>query len=185
MLRVISYLKMYNNYGINLKWNKKMNENIDLNCYVDSDWGGDTVNRKSISGWIITFNGNPIVWTSKQQSIVAQSSSEAEYIATSDSCKDVVFVIRILEFFGFKINFPVKIMVDNKGAIFMTKNSSIKKTKHIHTRYLFVKEYIENGIVDVEYIKSENNLADPLTKSINKDLFQKHMERIISKIDPS
>ena len=77
----------------------KMNENIDLKCYVDSDWGGDTVNRKSISGWIITFNGNPIVWSSKQQSIVAQSSSEAEYIATSDSCNYVVFVIRILEFF--------------------------------------------------------------------------------------
>ena len=76
-------------------------------------------------------------------------------------------------------------MVDNKGAIFMTKNSSIKKSNHIHKMYLFVKEYIENGIVDVEYIKSENNLADPLNKSINKDLFQKHMERIISKIDPS
>ena len=76
-------------------------------------------------------------------------------------------------------------MVDNKGDIFMTKTTFIKKTKHIHKRYLFVKEYIENGIVDVEYIKSENNLADPLTKSINKDLFQKHMERIISKIDPS
>ena len=72
MLRVISYLKMYNNYGINLKWNQKMNENIDLKCYVDSDWGGDTVNRKSISGWIITFNGNPIMWRSKHQSIVDQ-----------------------------------------------------------------------------------------------------------------
>ena len=57
MLRVISYLKMYSNYVIKLKWNQKMNENIDLKCYVDSDWGGDTVNRKSISGWIIMFNG--------------------------------------------------------------------------------------------------------------------------------
>ena len=82
MLRVISYLKMYNNYGIKLKWNQKMNEKIDLKCYEDSDWGGDTVNRKSISVWIITFNGNPIVWSSKQKSIVSQSSSEAEYIAT-------------------------------------------------------------------------------------------------------
>ena len=113
-----------------------------------------------------------------------QSSSEDEYIDTSDSCKDVLFFIRNLKFFGFKINFPVKIMVDNKGAIFMTKNSSIKKNKHIHTRYLFVKEYIDNGIVDVEYIKSENNLADPLTKSINKELFQNHMGRIIPKIYP-
>jgi len=185
MLRVISYLNIYKNYGIKLKCNQKMNENIDLKFYVDSDWGGDTVNRKRISGCIIMFNGNPILWRSKRKSIVAQSSSEDEYISTSDSCKDLVFVIRILSIYKFKMNFPEKIMFDNKGSIFMKKNSSIKKNKHIHTMYLFVKEYIENGILDVEYIKSENKLEDPLTKCINKDLFQKNMERIISKVDPS
>ena len=77
ILRVIAYLKMYKNYGINIKWNQKMNENIDLKFYVDSDWGVHKVNRKRISLWIIMFNGNPIVWSLKQKGIVSQSSSEA------------------------------------------------------------------------------------------------------------
>ena len=74
-------------------------------------------------------------------------------------------------------------MVDNKGAMFMTKNSSIKRTKHIHTRYLFVKEYIENGIWDVEYVKSDENLSDTFTKNTSKEKFNRHMEKVISCFD--
>ena len=100
-------------------------------------------------------------------------------------CKDVIFVVRIHEFFGFKIIFPTKIMVDNKGEIFMTNNSSIKKTKHIHTRYLFVKEYIESGIIEVEHVKSDENLSDPFTKNLSKEKFEYHMKKIISEIELS
>ena len=131
------------------------------------------------------LNGSPIVWGSKKRIIVALSSSEAEYIAISDVCKDVIFVVIILEFFGFKIIFPTKIMVDNKGAIFMTNNSLIKKTKNIHTRYLFVKEYIESGIIEVEHVKSDENLADPFTKNLSKEKFEYHMKKIISEIELS
>ena len=102
VLRVIDYFNMYKNYGLNLKCNQKMNENIYLKCYVDSDWGGNTFNRKRISVQIITFNVNPIMWRLKQKSILSQLSSEAEYIGTSESCKDVVFVIIIIEFLDLK-----------------------------------------------------------------------------------
>ena len=77
LLRVLRYLSVKRNYGIKLKLNKNIDEKVVIKCYVDSDWGGDTESRKSISGWIIMFNGIPIVWGSKQQSIVELSSSEA------------------------------------------------------------------------------------------------------------
>ena len=67
----------------------------------------------------------------------------------------------------------------------MTNNSSIKKTKHIHTRYLFVKEYIESVINEVEHVKYDENLADPFTKNLSKEKFEYHMKKIISEIELS
>ena len=83
----------------------------NLSCYVDSYWAGDPQTRKIISGWVIFVGKIPIVWGSKQQRIVVVSSSEAEFLAISDVCKDLVFSIKFIEFMGVKIRLPVTVMV--------------------------------------------------------------------------
>ena len=92
LCRVIIYLYDTKTLGIELiKMNNMDRIDWNLSCYVDSDWAGDPQTRKSISGWVIFVGKSPIVWGSKQQRIVAVSSSEAEFVDISDVCKDLVF----------------------------------------------------------------------------------------------
>ena len=112
----------------------------ELTCFVDSDWSSDPINRKSISGWAIFIGNNLISWGSKQQNILATSSTEAEFVAISEVCKDIVFIIKILEFLDIKVELPVTVKVDNTGAIFIADNSVVKRTKRKHTRYLVIRE---------------------------------------------
>ena len=121
--------------------------------FVDSYWEYDPINRKSISGWAIFIGNNLISWGSKKQNIVATSSTEAEFVAISEVCKDIVFIIKILEFLDIKVELPITVKVDNKGAIFVEDNSVVKRTKHIHTRYLMIREYIKDGIVMIKFVK--------------------------------
>ena len=150
-------------------------------CYTDSDWAGDPENRKSISGWGIFIEDNPICWGSRQQRITSASSTEAEYIGISDVTQELIFLIHILEFLKVNINLPVKVMVDNKGAIFLFENPVVKRTKHIDTRYHIIREHIENGIVTVQFISSDENISDILTKNTSENIFEKHKKNLIVK----
>ena len=151
-----------------------------LRCYVDSDWDGDKISRKSVSGWIVYIQNNPIAWGSRQQQTIAQSSSEAEFIALSDICKEIVFIVNIFEFFGINIKLPVIVKVDNKGAIFIANNPVTKRTKHIHVRYLLVREYVKDGVIMIQFVRSEDNDSDIMTKNTSEAVHNKHRNKMIS-----
>ena len=103
LLQAVNYLKNTKDYGLKfIKWND-VNE-VDLNCYVDSDYAGDKSTRKSVSGWIVFCLGSPIMWKSKQQPIIETSSTEAEYIALSELTKELMFLIKIFEFINTIVN---------------------------------------------------------------------------------
>ena len=89
---------------------------------------------------IVYIQNNPIEWVSRQQQTISQSSSESEFIAFSDICKEIVFIVNIFEFFGINIKLPVIVKVDNKGDIFIANNPVTKRTKNIQERYLLVRE---------------------------------------------
>ena len=110
---------------------------------------------------------------------MAVSSSEAEFVAISDVCKDLVFAIKVIEFMGVKIRLPVTVMVDNKGAIFMADNKVVKRTRHIHTRYLLIREYIEDGIIKIQFVKSEDNMADIMTKNVDSKTYKNHQNNLV------
>ena len=74
----------------------------------------------------------------------------------------------VLNFIGNKITtLPITIMCDNTGEIFLSSNQESRRTKYLDTKYHFVRDYVENGVVKVVYIKTEDNLADPFTKNVN------------------
>ena len=141
---------------------------------TDSDWGGDSEKRISVSGWAIFLCGCLIGWGSRSQKNVTLSSTEAEYVAISEICKEIIFLKQVLEFLEVKYEFPIIINVDNVGAIYLAKNAESRRTKHVDIRYHFVREYVEQGIVKIIFVKSEENIADTFTKNVNEGTYEKH-----------
>ncbi|XP_062698389.1 uncharacterized protein LOC134284103 [Aedes albopictus] len=88
-----------------------------LTVYVDADWAGDANDRKSTSGYMLQLNGGSIFWSSKKQTCVSLSSTEAEYIALAVCCQEVQWILRILEDFSVPVNLPITIFEDNQSCI--------------------------------------------------------------------
>jgi hypothetical protein len=151
-----------------------------IQAYCDSDYTGDRDTRISITGFIIYICGIPILWRSKVQRSVTLSPSEAEYVVISEVCAEVMFVKQILEFLKVKVELQIQVMVDNVGAIYLTDNQSVsQRTRHIYIRYHFVREYVEDGIVKINFVQSEENDADIFTKNLGSELFKKHASKFI------
>jgi len=104
-------------------------------AYADSDWAGDHITRRSTSGNVVMLAGGAVTWVSRKQKTVAQSSTEAEYISMSDTCRQLVWIQSLLG----ELNMPIKSMDlcgDNQGAIFSASNPVQEtRTKHIDTVY--------------------------------------------------
>ena len=180
LIRVIKFVEQTRDDGIKIKPNE--DNKWKLTAYADSDWAGDMGDRKSISGWILFMNGAPILWGSKKQGSVAISSTEAEYVALSEMSKEVLFMHSVLSFIqGKPVQLPINVYCDNTGAIYITKNPQLRRVKHIDNRYHYVKDYVEDGLLKIQYIGSEANLADPFTKNLpkkNYDTAHPYMERV-------
>ena len=175
MLRLIKYVSLTQRYGV--KFSAESEDIVwKLHSYVDSDFAGDAYNRKSVTGWAIYIGDCLIGWGSRAQKLVTISSTEAEYVAISEVCKEILHVKSIFEFIDVEINYPIVVYCDNVGAIFLSKNKESRRTKHIDVRYHFVRQYVESGLVKVIFVKSENNKADPFTKNVVKPIHDKHFK---------
>jgi hypothetical protein len=125
----------------------------NIQAFSDSDYAGDKDTRLSVSGFVIYICGNADAWRSKAQRNVTLSSSEAEYVAVSEVCAEVMFVKQVIEFLNIKLELPIKILMDNVGAMFLTENQSMsQRTRHIDVRYHFIRDYVEDGVVQVIFV---------------------------------
>jgi len=155
-----------------MKWN--------LVAFSDSDWEGDKDNRRSINGFIIFLCGVPIVWRSKQQKTVALSSSEAEFVVISEAVKEILFVLQLLRTMEIPDVMPMKVRVDNMGAIFMSENASSGiRTRHVDTQYHFVREQVAEKIVEIIFVRTDDNKADGFTKNVKGEVFEKHSKDFV------
>jgi hypothetical protein len=174
LLQVIKYVSDTQDYKLVLK-PRVQDLKWELKGYSDSDFAGDADNKKSVSGFIIYLNGCPIAWRSKGQKSVTLSSTEAEYVALSEVTTEIVFIAGVLEFLNVEIQYPIEVFVDNLGAIYLSKNAtSGGRTKHIDTRYHFVREFVEDGKVKVTFVRTHLNTADVMTKNVSSDLYKRH-----------
>ncbi|KAH9766026.1 Integrase catalytic domain-containing protein [Citrus sinensis] len=139
--------------------------------YVDSDFAGDLDKRKSTTGYVFTFAGAAVSWVSKLQTVVALSTTEAEYMAATQACKEAIWIQRLLEELGHKQQ-KIPVFCDSQSALHIARNPAFhSRTKHIGVQYHFVREVVEDGSVDLQKIHTKENLADVLTKPINTDKF--------------
>jgi hypothetical protein len=126
--------------------------------------------------------GIPICWRSKGQRGITLSSSEAKYVATSEAVKDIRFVHYFLVSLGISVKLPIILRTDNIGAIFMAENpSSGVRTRHIHTRYYFVREHVEDGFIKIISVRKNENDAGIFTKNLKKETYEKHVVKSLGK----
>ncbi|KAH9682249.1 hypothetical protein KPL71_027276 [Citrus sinensis] len=139
--------------------------------YVDSDFAGDLDKRKSTTGYVFTLAGAAVSWVSKLQTVVALSTTEAEYMAVTQACKEAIWIQRLLEELGHKQQ-KIPVYCDSQSALHIARNPAFhSRTKHLGVQYHFVREVMEDGSVDLQKIHTKENLADVLTKPINADKF--------------
>jgi hypothetical protein len=184
MLRVIQFVLATRDFGLYLNPTplEKMDDGWDLVMYSDSDWAGDLDNRKSITGFILFVMGCPVVWKSKQQGNVSLSSTEAEYVAVSESTKEIIFIAQTLESIGIEVKYPIIVKVDNIGAIFMSENvTATARSRHIDARYHYVRNYIEDGVIKIQFVFTKDNKADVFTKNTKSESFVSVMDYMMDK----
>ncbi|XP_038989467.1 uncharacterized protein LOC120113034, partial [Phoenix dactylifera] len=163
--RIFRYLVGTSNVGL---WYSKQSD-INLIAYSDADFAGCKLDRKSTSGTCQFLGANLVSWFSKKQNSVALSTAETEYIAAGSCCAQVLWIKQQLEDFGIKMdNIPIK--CDNTSAINLTKNPvQHSKSKHIEIRHHFIRDHVLKNDVMIEYVCTENQLADIFTKPLCKD----------------
>jgi len=133
--------------------------------FVDSDWANDLWSRKSVTGYVILFGG-PIHWCSKQQPITAGSSTEAEYLAAGEACKNLICIAQFARNFGIQIEAAV-LKGDNVSAIKMAEaERNTSRVKHIDVRYHLIRELIAEKKISFQWVSGKQNYADELTKAL-------------------
>ncbi|GJW16089.1 retrovirus-related pol polyprotein from transposon TNT 1-94 [Tanacetum coccineum] len=172
--RIFRYLRGTIHMGL---WYPK-GSGFELTAFSDADHAGCLDTRKSTSGGIQFLGDKLVSWMSKKQDCTAMSSAEAEYVALSASCAQVMWMRTQLQDYGFNYN-KIPLYCDSQSAIAISCNPvQHSRTKHIHTRYHFIKEQVENGIIELYFVRTEYQLADMFTKALPEERFQYLVRRI-------
>jgi hypothetical protein len=179
--RVLRYLKGTAHLGLTYRGNPESSNSLVLGpIYTDSDWAGDKTDCKSTGGMVTKMNGCAISWKSKKQSIVAQSSAEAEYIASAEGVREALWLRQLLTELSFAPSSGTLMFGDNKTAISMAENMVTQvRSKHIDIKHHFLRDHVQKGDIDLQWISTEEQEADIFTKALGKNLFCKFRNRIM------
>ncbi|GJX48314.1 retrovirus-related pol polyprotein from transposon TNT 1-94 [Tanacetum coccineum] len=151
---------------------------ITLTAYADADHAGCQDTRRSTSGSAQFLGDKLVSWSSKKQKSTAILSTKAEYIALSGCCAQILWMRSQLTDYGFKFN-KIPLYCDNKSAISLCRNNvQHSRAKHIDVRYHFIKEQVENGVVELYFVRTEYQLADLFTKALPRERFNFLIEKL-------
>ncbi|KAD4585749.1 hypothetical protein E3N88_23350 [Mikania micrantha] len=161
--QILRYVKGTTNLGI---WYKK-NGSKTLHGFSDSSHSVDRDDGRSTTGQVFFYNEAPVSWSSQKQATVALSSCEAEFMAATSAACQAIWLQRLLsELLGVKEE-AVTIEVDNQSALALMRNPVfLGRSKHIDTRYHFIRECVENGKIKVKHVSGAEQKADVLTKAL-------------------
>jgi hypothetical protein len=124
------------------------------------------------------YHGVLISWKSRAQRSVTLSSTESEYVGLTEMVCEILFAKNLLLDISIKVDFPIKVFLDNTGAIHMTKNRTTGgRTKHIDTRYHFIRELVDDGTIEVNFVGTADNEANMFTKNVGEDEYNKMLEK--------
>ncbi|CAL2254173.1 unnamed protein product [Prunus armeniaca] len=146
-----------------------------LHAFSDADWAGDVNTRRSTTGFVVFLGPNPISWQSKKQTSVARSSTEAEYRSLAHTSADIAWIRQVLQ--DLKVRLPQQPVLhcDNLSAIALSSNPVYhSRIKHLDIDFHFVRERVQRRDLIVQYIPTEEQVADVFTKGLHSPIFLKH-----------
>ena len=154
----------------------KKNPKLIVEGFSDSDYATDIDRRRSVTGYTFKFGGNTISWKSCLQSVVALSTTEAEYMAMNEAAKEAMWLKEICSELGFKQQ-GIRLYYDSQSALALARNPvNHEKTKHIATKFNFIRDLVEAGDIILNKIHTNVNPAYFLTKTVPGQKFQLYCE---------
>ncbi|KAJ9562511.1 hypothetical protein OSB04_007671 [Centaurea solstitialis] len=170
--RIFKYLKGQPRLGL---WYPN-DTSFDLVAYTDSDYGGANLDRKSTSGGCQFLGGRLVSWQCKKQTTVSQSTTEAEYIAASQCCSQVLWIQNQMQDYGLSF-LQTPIYIDNNSAISIVNNPvKHSKTKHIEIKYHLIRDCNEKKLIQVLKVHTDDQYADLFTKAFDVGSVESIME---------
>ncbi|GJW27479.1 ribonuclease H-like domain, reverse transcriptase, RNA-dependent DNA polymerase [Tanacetum coccineum] len=169
--QVLRYVKGTKDYGITYKHNG----GNKIHGFSDSSYGVNTQEGKGTTGIIFYYGESPISWSTQKQATVALSSCESEFIAATAAATQALWLKRLLSKLTHSQEEKVTIQVDNKSAIALMKNLVFHgRSKHIDTKYHFIRECIEREDIQVEFVSGEYQKSGHTYKSTLEDQIFNH-----------
>jgi hypothetical protein len=165
--RIFRYLRYTPNFGL---W-YSASSFLGLQGFTNVDFAGCRLDRKSTSRTCKFLGSFLVSWSSRKQSSVAQSTTEAEYVVVASCCSQLLWITYTTSDFGEEYT-QVPLLVDSTSAISVAKNLVLhSKTKHIEVRYHFLRDNVEKGKIALIHVPIQNQLADIFTKPLDQATF--------------
>ena len=177
---ILSYLKGTSDYAIRYSSGEFLagkvvgySQGIGMRLTVDtiegfcnSDWAGCVDTRRLTSGFVWMLNGGAVCWRSKLQSVVALSSTEAEYVGATLAVQEIIWLRDLLCELGITNTSPTALNMDNRGAVSLIQGTDdSNRTKHIDIRYHFIHSHIEHKCIKVQYVTTDEMVANICNKT--------------------
>ncbi|XP_075504625.1 secreted RxLR effector protein 161-like [Primulina tabacum] len=171
IIRLLWYLRYTSDLGLHYTRYPAV-----IELYSDANWIFGMKNSKSTSGFIFTLEGAAIAWKSSKHTVIARSTMKSEFIALDKCAEDAEWLHRFLEDVpGWEKPVPtICIHCDSQSTIGRAQNDMyIGKSRHIRRRHNIIRQLLLTGVISVDYVKSKDNIVDPLTKGLNRELVAK------------
>ena len=172
--RIFRYLNGTQHYKLSFSGSNDSFSFNELTGYCDADYAGDLDSRRSTNGYVFLLNNGPIAWCSQRQKSVSTSTTEAEYVSASHATKECIWLRKLLSELQLTQQNPSFLFCDNQSAIKLVHNPEFhKRTKHIDVQYHFIREKQQDHTIDIQYIDTDNQVADIFTKALPADRFKR------------
>lgn len=173
--KVLRYIKTTINYGIV----SKREPMCKLSGFCDADYAGDLNTRRSTTGYVFMLGSSAVSWSSKRQPTVSLSTTEAEYRAAAMAAQESVWLIQLLKNLNQEVDYKIPLFCDNLSSIQLAKNPMFHaRTKHVEVHYHFIHEKVLKGEIDLQYVKTSEQVADAFTKGLSSKKMAQFCEQM-------
>lgn len=184
MYTAINYIVTTSNRGWTLtpdtKWDGSIGFVFRISGRADSDHAANTDDRRSVSGGRTFLNECPIIVRSATQKSVSLSVTESEQNAGVMVAQDMLYLLRTMQALDLKVELPMALEIDNKGAVYLANNMSVGgRTRHVDVKSHFLRELKDKGLIVVRHISGDDNDADIFTKNTSVKVFERHLPKFV------